>query len=103
MPLTHARKSTRAQATGVTFAMDSGPKARRLLTVGCQLQIRSVWVPSRFGLRQPPSEPTARAITSRDVSSAAVASMPINALAREDSGMVSVGLNALELVSETYR
>ena len=52
---------------------------------------------------QPPSEPTARAITSSDVSSAAVASMPMSALARVESGMVSVGLNALELVSETYR
>ena len=59
---------------------------------------------SRLGRdRQPPSEPTARAITSSDVSRAAVAWMPINILARVESGIVSVGLNALELVSETYR
>jgi hypothetical protein len=52
---------------------------------------------------QPPSAPTARATTSRDVSSAAVASMPINALARLLNGIVSVGLKALEFVVDTYR
>ena len=40
-------------------------------------------------------------MTSSEVSRAAVASMPISTLARELSGIVSVGLNALELVSET--
>jgi len=48
-----------------------------------------------------PSAPMARATTSSDVSSAAVASRPISALALADSGIVSVGLKALELVSET--
>jgi hypothetical protein len=49
----------------------------------------------------PPSEPTARAMTSKAVSSAAVACSPINALARLVSGIVSVGLKALELVRDT--
>ena len=40
-------------------------------------------------------------MTSSEVSSAAVASRPIRVLARAVSGMVSVGLKALELVSET--
>ena len=42
--------------------------------------------------------PTARAMTSSEVSSAAVPSMPMSTLARLVSGMVSVGLNALLLV-----
>jgi hypothetical protein len=49
----------------------------------------------------PPSEPTARAMTIKEVSSAAVACSPINALARLVSGIVSVGLKALELVRDT--
>jgi hypothetical protein len=50
-----------------------------------------------------PNAPTARAMTSSEVSSAAVASIPISVLARLVSGMVSVGLNALEFVSDRYR
>ena len=57
----------------------------------------------RYLPRQPPREPTARAMTSREMSNAEVACTPISALARIDSGMVSVGLKALELVSDTYR
>ena len=49
----------------------------------------------------PPSEPTARAMTIKAVSSAAVACSPINALARLVRGIVSVGLKALELVRDT--
>jgi hypothetical protein len=45
-----------------------------------------------------PRAPTARATTINEVSSAVVASIPINAFARLVNGMVSVGLNALELV-----
>jgi hypothetical protein len=45
--------------------------------------------------------PTARAMISRLVSSAAVACTLIKALARVVRGMVSVGLNALELVTDT--
>jgi hypothetical protein len=48
-----------------------------------------------------PNEPTARAMTSNDVSRAAVASMPIRILARLESGIVSVGLKALEFVVDT--
>ena len=44
--------------------------------------------------------PTARAMISRLVSSAAVACTLIKALARVVRGMVSVGLNALELVTD---
>ena len=51
----------------------------------------------------PPSEPTARAMTSSDVSRAAVASTPMRIFARLVNGIVSVGLNALELVSDRYR
>lgn len=43
---------------------------------------------------------TARAMTSRDVTRAATLSTLISSLARLDSGMVSVGLNAVELVTE---
>ncbi len=50
---------------------------------------------------QLPRDPTARAMTSSEVNRAAVASTPINTLARALSGIVSVGLKALELVSET--
>jgi len=49
----------------------------------------------------PPSDPTARAMTSKEVRSAAVACSPMNTLARLVRGIVSVGLNALELVSDT--
>jgi hypothetical protein len=51
----------------------------------------------------PLSAPTARAMTSRDVTKAAVAWTPMSTLARELSGMVSVGLKALELVVDKYR
>jgi len=47
--------------------------------------------------------PTARATITRVTINAAVACSPINILARVLSGMVSVGLNALELVSDRYR
>lgn len=46
---------------------------------------------------------TARAMTRSDVRSAATLCTLINSLARVDSGMVSVGLKAAELVTETYR
>lgn len=46
---------------------------------------------------------TARAITRSEVTKAAIACMPIITLARVDSGMVSVGLKAVEFVTETYR
>ena len=49
----------------------------------------------------PPRDPTARATTMSDVNSAAVASMPMRIFSREVNGIVSVGLNALELVNET--
>ena len=53
-----------------------------------------------IGACQLPSEPTARATTSSDVNSAALAWTAINAFARLLNGMVSVGLKALELVIE---
>ncbi len=46
---------------------------------------------------------TARAITRTEVSRAATLSILISSLARVVRGMVSVGLNAVELVTETYR
>lgn len=48
----------------------------------------------------PPSDPTARATTSRLVNNAADACRPIRHFARADNGIVSVGLNALELVRD---
>ena len=50
-----------------------------------------------------PREPTARAMTSSEVSNAAVASTPMRILALLLNGIVSVGLNALEFVVDTYR
>lgn len=44
---------------------------------------------------------TARAITSSEVSRAETLWMLIRSFARVDSGIVSVGLNAVELVTET--
>jgi hypothetical protein len=52
-------------------------------------------------LLPPPSDPTARAMTSKEVRRAAVACRAMNALARLVRGIVSVGLKALELVSDT--
>ena len=49
---------------------------------------------------QLPMDPTAKATTTRVVRSAAVAWRPISDLARLESGIVSVGLKALELVSD---
>jgi len=49
---------------------------------------------------QPPREPTARATSSRDTRSAAVAWMAMSTFARLVSGIVSVGLKALELVTD---
>ena len=49
---------------------------------------------------QPPSDPTAFATSSREISRAAVACMPISTLALLVRGIVSVGLNALELVTD---
>jgi pimeloyl-ACP methyl ester carboxylesterase len=46
---------------------------------------------------------TPRAITSTDRTIAETDSVPIRSLARGERGMVSVGLNAEELVTETYR
>lgn len=47
--------------------------------------------------------PTALAMTSNEVSKAAVACIPIRTFARLVRGIVSVGLNALLLVVERYR
>ena len=47
--------------------------------------------------------PTPRAITVTETMSALVHSTPMSSFARPVSGIVSVGLNAVELVSETYR
>ena len=63
----------------------------------------SLFLPTAPGGDQPlppPSDPTARAITSKEVRSAAVACSPMNTLARLVRGIVSVGLKALELVRE---
>ena len=49
---------------------------------------------------QPPREPTARATSSRDTRSAAVAWTAMSTFARLLSGIVSVGLKALELVTD---
>jgi hypothetical protein len=46
---------------------------------------------------------TARATTSRTVTDDTVASVSIKLFANRVSGIVSVGLNAIELVKETYR
>jgi hypothetical protein len=43
---------------------------------------------------------TARAITRSEVTKAAIACTPIKTLARVDSGMVSVGLKAVEFVTD---
>ena len=56
-----------------------------------------------IGVQPPPRAPTARAMTSSEVMSAAVAWMPMSILARLVRGMVSVGLNALEFVVDRYR
>ena len=53
-------------------------------------------IPRQF--QPPPRAPTARAMTSSEVMSAAVARMPMRILVRLVNGMVSVGLNALEFV-----
>ncbi len=55
-----------------------------------------------FG-RQCGSRPTPKETTSTDNSSADTDSTAISSLARTDNGMVSVGLNAEELVIETYK
>lgn len=47
-----------------------------------------------------PREPTARATSSSDTKSAAVAWMAMSTFARLVSGIVSVGLKALELVTD---
>jgi hypothetical protein len=46
---------------------------------------------------------TARATTSRTVTDETVASVSIKPFAACVSGIVSVGLNAIEFVKETYR
>ncbi len=46
---------------------------------------------------------TALAMTRSDVSSAATLCTAMSILARADKGIVSVGLNAVELVTDTYR
>lgn len=46
---------------------------------------------------------TPREMTSTDSSNAEIDSTPISSFARGDSGMVSVGLKADELVIDTYR
>ena len=50
-----------------------------------------------------PRAPTARAMTRREVTNAAVACTPIRIFARLVNGIVSVGLNALEFVVDTYK
>ena len=50
-----------------------------------------------------PRAPTARAMTRREVTNAAVAWTPIRIFARLVNGIVSVGLNALEFVVDRYR
>jgi hypothetical protein len=50
-----------------------------------------------------PKTPTARAMTRREVTNAAVACTPIRIFARLVNGIVSVGLNALEFVVDRYR
>ena len=50
---------------------------------------------------QLPSDPTAKATSTSDMSNAAVAWTPIRIFALLLSGMVSVGLNALEFVRDT--
>ena len=47
--------------------------------------------------------PTPRAITRTEVIRAATDSTDMNSFARVDSGIVSVGLNAVEFVMDTYR
>ena len=47
--------------------------------------------------------PTARAITSTEVSNAEMHSVAISSFARGESGIVSVGLKAVELVTDTYK
>ncbi len=59
--------------------------------------------PSSSGARRHPSRLTPRAMTSTDVISAAVACTPISSFVRGRNGIVSVGLNADEFVSDTYR
>jgi hypothetical protein len=44
--------------------------------------------------------PTARAITSTEVSNAEMHSVAISSFARGESGIVSVGLKAVELVTD---
>ena len=81
---------------------DNGP--RLSVWTGSARMLVSRCLSTGFGCGQPvpsPSDPTARAMTIKEVSSAAVACSPINALARLVSGIVSVGLKALELVRDT--
>jgi hypothetical protein len=62
--------------------------------------------PLRGGEGVPPdhcSRLTPREMTRTESSSAETDSVPIRSLARGESGMVSVGLNAEELVTEMYR
>lgn len=49
------------------------------------------------------SRPTPREMTRTDKTIAETDSAPINSLARCDNGMVSVGLNADEFVTDTYK
>ena len=64
---------------------------------------RRVLATPRSGVQPEPRAPTARAMTSSEVISAAVACTPIRILTRLVNGMVSVGLNALEFVVDRYR
>src|SRR6478609_4212749 len=50
-----------------------------------------------------PRAPTARAMTRREVTNAAVACTPMRIFARLVNGIVSVGLNALEFVVDRYK
>jgi hypothetical protein len=57
----------------------------------------------RHNPRQCLSRPTPKEMTSTDSVSAETDSTAMSSFARTDKGMVSVGLNAEELVTETYR
>jgi hypothetical protein len=70
------------------------------LLLGFFQRLGSHAAPPRSGYE--PSMFTARAATSSTVTAESADSRPIIALARRDNGIVSVGLNAIAFVKETY-
>jgi len=74
-------------------------------SVECLRQCMSVaqTVPMPRRLRRHFNRLTPRAITRIDTSSASIDSTDMSTFARGDSGIVSVGLNAVLFVVETYR